>query len=206
MKKALLTLAALAMATSAYAQGIITFYNNNLTGPNGTYVAGIWADNAPLVFGDTKGDSTVGGGTTPGGVTVGLFRAGQLTTPIATTTLRTGTRPEVFAATQDINVPGVAPGQVANLVIRAWSSTEASYDAVVAKQGSVAGLVFGEQAFTTRALGGPNPDPTSPSFPQPDMGPGFLGFELETTTIVPEPSTIALGALGIGALLLRRRK
>jgi hypothetical protein len=192
MKKALLTLAALTVASSAFAQGTINFFNNNLTGPNGTYRAGIFRDNEPAVFNDVKGDSTIGAGA---GFTVGLFLASNLTTPLATTTFRTTTAQEVFLATvPDVAVTGVPPGSTAQLVVRAWETSAGSWDASTHR---------GEQAFTSRVLGGPNPDPTSPAIPSPDLGPGFTGFEME---VVPEPSTIALGALGIGALLLRRRK
>jgi hypothetical protein len=186
MKKALLTLAALAMASSAYAQGTIAFFNNNLTGPNGTYRAGIFRDNGDGIV----GNSTIGAGA---GFTVGLFLASNLTTPLATTTFRTTTAQEVFFENKEVAVPGVQPGQTASFVVRAWDG--ASFDAATTQRG--------EQAFTSRALGGPNPQPGELPFTSPDMGPGFTGFEMRP---VPEPSTIALGAIGIGALLLRRRK
>jgi len=204
MKKALIALAAIAASASAFAQGTITYYNNNIINPTtgATYVAGIWADNAPLVKGDPKGDSTIGGGTLPGGVTVGLFLASNLNTPVATTTLRTASRQEVFAVTQDVTIQGAAPGSSANLVIRAWSTAAGSYAAALADPG-VNGWQYGEQAFASKNLGGVNPNPPPPSFTAPDIAP-FTGFEMETN--VPEPSTIALGVLGIGALLLRRRK
>jgi hypothetical protein len=193
MKKALLTIAALAVASSTYGQGIITFFNNNLSGATGVYRAGIFRDNDPANLNDVKGDSTIGAGA---GYTVGLFLAGS-STPLATTTFRTTTAQEVFATSQDVVVPGIAPGQTANLVVRAWNTSAGSFAAA-----QTAGE-WGEQAFTSRALGGPNPDPTQPAIPQPDMGPGFTGFEMN---VVPEPSTIALATLGIGALFLRRRK
>jgi len=198
MKKALLTLAALTVASSAFAQGTINFFNNNLTGPSGTYRAGVFRDNEPAVIGDNKNiadpanQPLVGAGA---GFTVGLFLASNLSTPLATTTFRTANNFEVFAATiPDVAVTGVPAGSTANLVVRAWETAAGSYDASTHR---------GEFAFTSRALGGPNPDPTQPAIPSPDLGPGFTGFEMD---IVPEPSTFALGALGIGALLLRRRK
>ena len=194
MKKALLTLAAVTMASSAYGQGSITFFNNNLTGPNGTYRAGIFQDNNRPVVGDPKGDSTIGAGA---GYTVGLFLASDLNTPLATTTFRTGTAPEVFASTQDVIIPGVLPGQTANLVVAAWNTAAGSLQAAKANG------EFGQQAFTSRALGGPNPDPTQPAIFTPDMGPGFTGFEMD---VVPEPTTMALGVLGVGALFLARRR
>jgi len=40
----------------------------------------------------------------------------------------------------------------------------------------------------------------------PDSPPGMTGLTSFNLTVVPEPSVIALGALALGALLLRRRK
>jgi len=209
MKKALLTLAATAMASSAFAQGTITFYNNNIINPTtgATYRAGIFQDNAPNVFGDPKGDSTIGAGA---GISIGLFLASAPTTPLnyttggapAVTTGRATTSPEVFATSGDVTVTGVAPNSTAQLLVRAWSTAAGSFDAAKADQG--ARWQYGEQAFTSKPLGGPNPNPPPPSFFTPDMAP-FTGFEMETN--VPEPSTIALGLMGaVGALFLRRRK
>jgi len=203
MKKALLTLAATAMASSALAQGVITFYNNNIINPTtgATYRAGIFQDNDILTKGDPKGDSTTGAGA---GFTAGLFLASDLNTPLATTTFRTASAQEVFAGTADVPVPGVAPGQTANLVIRAWSTAAVTYAAAAADSG-VNKWQYGSQAFTSKPLGGPNPNPPPPSFFNPDIAP-FTGFEMDTN-VVPEPSTIALGLVGaVGALMLRRRK
>jgi hypothetical protein len=198
MKKALIALAAIATSASALAQGTITFFNNNIINPTtgATYRAGVFQDNAPDVVNDPKGDSTIGAGA---GFTVGLFLASNLTQPLGTATFRTTSAQEVFATTQDLVVTGVPPGSTANLVVRAWSTAAGSYDAAR----NIPGAQYGEQAFTSKALGGTNPNPPPPSFFTPDMAP-FTGFEMETT--IPEPSTIALGALGIGALLLRRLK
>jgi hypothetical protein len=199
MKKALIALAAIATSASALAQGTITFFNNNIINPTtgATYRAGIFADSEPLVFGDTKGDSTVGAGA---GITVGLFLASAPTVPLGTATFRTTSAQEVFASAQDLAVTGVPPGATAALLVRAWSTSANSFD----NAKLVVGAQWGEQAFTSKPLGGTNPNPPPPSFFTPDMAP-FTGFEMETT-VVPEPSTIALGALGLGALLIRRRK
>jgi len=191
MKKALLTLAAVAMASSAFAQGTITFFNNNLTGATGTYRAGIFRDNGDGI----ANNSTVGAGA---GFTVGLFLTSDLTHALATQTFRTTTAQEVMlASVPDVPIPGVAAGSTANLTIAAWDTASGSLQAA-----QTSGQ-WGSQAFTSRALGGPNPDPTQPAIPSPDMGPGFTGFEMH---IVPEPTTVALGVLGVGALVLARRR
>jgi hypothetical protein len=200
-------LSAVAMGTSVHAQGTITFYNNNVINPitGVTYVAGIWDDRNPSV---DDGPHTVdpnnvtgyiGAGTTPGGITVGLFLASNLTTAIATTTLRTTTRSEVFVGTQDITIPGTTPGQPADLVIRAWSTTAGSYGNARVTNGAK----FGEAAFMSKPLGGINPNPPPPSFPAPDIAP-FPGLEMDTK--IPEPSMIALSVLGLGGLIAARRR
>ncbi len=81
-------------------------------------------------------------------------------------------------------VPGIDVGGSATVVMRAWNG--AAYD------GS---LIYGESAPVTVTLGGGTGVPA-------DLV-GLQGFVL---TVVPEPSTIALGVLGAAALLLRRRK
>jgi len=81
-------------------------------------------------------------------------------------------------------VPGIDVGGSATVVMRAWNG--ATYE------GS---LIYGESAPVTVTLGGGTGVPA-------DLV-GLQGFVL---TVVPEPSTIALGVLGAAALLLRRRK
>jgi hypothetical protein len=100
-------------------------------------------------------------------------------------------------------VPGVAPGATATLVARAWDNTTGgTYD-----QSTLRGIT----SFKTAALGGDvDGDPSTPPATAPSMvtgkADGFQNILLQNLAIVPEPSTIALGALGVAALLIRRRK
>jgi hypothetical protein len=211
MKKALIALAAIVAGAPAFAQGTITFFNNNIINPStgATYRAGIFQDNDPTNpnDGDLPGDpgfSTVGAGGT---ISIGLFLPGS-TTPLnyvdgtpAVTTGRVANNFEVFAKTADAVVTGAAPNTSATLVVKAWTTSYGSYEAAFNAKDSIA--QYGQATFVSKALGGPNPTPPPPSFFTPDMAP-FTGFEMDTS--VPEPSTIALGVLGIGALLIRRRK
>jgi len=197
MKKALLALAAVAMSVSAFAQGTIDFANRNIPGANGGA-----SYNIPFYI--QGGAATLtGAGTLPGGTTVGLFLAGAAdnAAPIVSTLLRSDTPANAaFFATssQTATIPGFAAGTTPQLVIRAWQGS--SYAA--AKAGG--GQYLPDTTFTAQPLGGTPPGGGLP-IPTPTLtgliGPANNGFEL-----VPEPSTIALGALGIGALLLRRRK
>jgi len=84
-----------------------------------------------------------------------------------------------------------------NYQFRAWDNqggTLTSWSQVMAGGGSIPGGTSDIFVFTAPlALGGGTPPLTT----------GIRSFNL---TVVPEPSLIALGALGLGALLFRRRK
>lgn len=77
--------------------------------------------------------------------------------------------------------------------LRAWNTSAGSFEA--AQNGGV----WFETAVIT-ATPSISPSPATPLF-----GPG-LGTQFQGFTMVPEPSTFALGALGIGALLMVRRR
>jgi len=222
MKKALLTLAAVAaMSVSAFAQGTITFYNNGIARPfttdaagnrtytydpnvNGTQLPasgqGTTLKGAPLISADgttyRAGIFLPNGGnpgtTGPAGAfTVGLFLSSDLNTPLASTPFRSNNTFEVFANNVPVTLGAGHPtGSTENFTIRAWE-TGKTFDT---------STIRGEASFLSGPLGGPvagNPDAAPAS---------LLGFNGFTMYVVPEPSTIALGVLGVGALLLRRRK
>jgi len=95
----------------------------------------------------------------------------------------------------EVSVPFVAPGANATIVMRAWATASgADYEEAAANPAGI----LGESGSITIALGGVG----TPPGPAADLI-GLQGFELQ---VVPEPSTIALGLLGLAALALRRRK
>lgn len=192
MKKALFVLATAAMASSVFADATLKFASRSIDKADGSgqYDVPIWQA-AP--------NSSTGAGTLAGGVTVGLFFNG---TQIASTLLRSGTSPQFFAtSSQTATVPGVSPGVAQSLTIREWQG--ASFAAAQ----STGGQQWGEQTFTSKPLGGTDSGgniflpPTLTGW-GPETGAGII----LNVTPLPEPGTIALGAIGIGALLLRRRK
>jgi len=178
MKKLLVTLAAVLLSVSTFAQnlGQIVVKNNGITDAAGN------SYNAPIT-----GDTTGGQGQL---FLVGAGGALTALTPI--TTFRTGAAAPYLSAVT-VDVPGTTPGGSATFVLKAWVGG-ASYDAATSTRGQSA-------QFTVANLGG---TPASgPPITPPSLN-GLQSFAL--TPVVPEPSTIALGVLGAAALLIRRRK
>lgn len=89
------------------------------------------------------------------------------------------------------DIPGTSPGGAGSIVIRAWdTSSGATWDAA---------QVRGSSIVTLTGLGGG-------AIPPPGLGTAgnFTGLQLAA---IPEPSTVALAALGlVGLLFVARRK
>ena len=177
MKKLLVTLAAVLVSVSAFAQGTVNFNNRSLTDPTSGAIY-----NAPIT------GNTVG-------ATAQLFLvtgtgASATYTPIpGVQTFRAAPNNAYFPSGLVVTVPGVAAGTTGTrVVVRAWQG--ASYD-TAAEKGQSNEIVLG-------ALGG------IPASGPPITPPDLNG--LQTFALIPEPSTLALGLLGATALLFRRRK
>jgi len=186
MKK-LAILAALAAASlSSYAQGKITFSNRVV----GTVDAPIFDVGGTAKLSGTGAWAQIYAG--PAGVT----DASKLVAVGSPVNFRTGAAAGyVQPPASDVTINGVNAGAVATLQVRAWTGTATSFEAAKA-----AGASYGSSAiFQSAALGG-DPGTGAP----PLTSPALVG--LTSFSLVPEPSTIALGALGAAALLLRRRK
>lgn len=183
MKHCLVTLAALVVAASSFAQGTVTFHNKiGSVDARVSYAAGVggYADSAVVaqLYASAPGGTLAAvGGTIP-------FRsapaagAGYLNTTGVDTTR---------------NIPGVAEGGSAQVKVVAWvSSLGATYEAAKAAAG---GLGTGESGVITVATGGGIQLPGQ-----------LVGLQSFTVSVVPEPSIAALGLLGAGLLLIRRKK
>lgn len=127
-------------------------------------------------------------GVTPAGAgyTAQLYwdNAGSLTALTPATTFRTTAGRQQYVEPVDVTITGLAAGAQGTFFFRAWETAAGSFDAAGVK---------GESAKITITTGGGLNPPANLT--------GLAGF-----TMVPEPSTIALGVLGAAALLLRRRK
>jgi hypothetical protein len=179
MKKTLVLIAALLTSVAAFAQGQVNFIT--VLGPSGNRTV-----DAPVKRVD--GVTAAGAGFS---AQLFLLNAGVYTALTPATVFRTDVPAASFYVVDPgspVTVPGFAPQSTAPLVLRAWDSSFASYDAA-----ATAGGQRGESAVANIALGGGTLPPTNLV--------GLQGF-----TMVPEPSTIAFGVIGGLALLLRRRK
>jgi hypothetical protein len=178
MKKLLFITALVAAAVGAQAQGTVNFNNHN-TG------AGI--DQPVYDIGNTTKISDPN-------IVAALFLNDVQQGDAAP--FRTGAAAGYWSISPDSTrtITGAAAGASVTLTVKAWDSTKGStYAAAV-----TAGGKYGSSDPFTVQLGGQGP--SGPPAVPADMI-GFKSFSL-----VPEPSTIALGALGAAALLLRRRK
>lgn len=129
-----------------------------------------------------------------GSLTVGLYWAptlGDSLTQIATTGVAA---PGRFIGGNVTTPAGTPGGGTAAFQVRAWQSQFSTYDLALAG-GGMAGLTDP----WTQVTGNANPT----DLPKPITPPsgGFTGLN-----VVPEPSSIALGVLGLGAIALFRRR
>ena len=182
MKKVLLTLAAVAVSVSVMAQGTVNF--QNIGGAPVTYEDG----GAPI------------GATASDGIITALYWA-----PAGTTD--DGAMEQIGAAANFLGngfflggtrtAPVTPPGASAAFQVRAWdSNTGATYEEALAS-----GLTqAGKSAIFESATG--NPEAIPPGLPV-NLAQAIPAFTVAT---VPEPSAIALGMLGVGALFLVRRR
>jgi hypothetical protein len=129
--------------------------------------------------------------------------AATATTPIATLLLSDGT------ASGDISVFGfiydnsgtVYPTPAASVYfqIEAWTGTQYnSYAAALAS--GVTGEFAGTSAVFNETIPGP------PNTPPALTGVGIVALTQVPTTIVPEPSTLAMAGVGLASMLIFRRK
>jgi len=91
-------------------------------------------------------------------------------------------------------------GATVFVVERAWNASANNF-LTASTPSTTVGNKSGSSTPFSVVLGGGGSPPAVPV----DLS-GIASFTLTATPVVPEPSTIALGLLGAGALLLRRRK
>jgi hypothetical protein len=175
MKKLIIALAALMVSVAAYGQGEVVFNNKvgteivaRVTFPDGT---GVGEGFTAQLFGGPAGTAV-----------------DKLTALTPTTTFRTTSEAaKGFVNQVIVQIPGVAAGANATLVMRAFNGATFASSSV-----------SGSSSPITIATGGQIPG--GAALPPTNL------TGLQAFTVVPEPSTIALALAGAGLLLFRRRK
>jgi hypothetical protein len=192
MKKTMLTLALVGLSAAAtYAQGTIQFLNSGLSPVKYQAAPGAAIENVPINI----------------GAVVGVYwgrTADNLT--LQTPTAKVNTTAGVFNGGAVYGLTGTAQGETVFLKIAGWVNLGGiTPDTITGGKNSPGITHYGESGVVqTLALA-------------PTAGPGLVVWQGATGTnpnrakpftieLVPEPSVMALGALGLGALLLRRRK
>jgi hypothetical protein len=191
MKKLIPFLALTVLATGAYAQGVITFANNVITTSTpyvldtaGARLTGTQYA-AQLYYGASASSLAAHTAAPNRFRAAGSSLAGTWSTTTGANRTLTGGGPTVPVFAQ----------------VRVWDlNAFATYEAAVAG----GGIVGNSTIFTyTQRLSSP-PATTDTYMTDAAGNPLFGGFQI---AIVPEPSVIGLGIIGVGALfMLRRRK
>lgn len=191
MKKLLIIGAALALAAGAHAQGYINFANG---------AAGV---NAPVTNG-------VGGAPIAGNSFLCQLYYGQANSTEATLVALTNApigfstvTPGYFTAGGRFLDPVFATGGVTNTFqVRVWeASLGSSWEQALAT--ALSRPLSGEKLGKSNIIMTKAADGSVTPLPPPANLLGLRGFAV---TPVPEPSTIAFGIMGLGALLLLRRR
>ena len=212
MKTTIFTTFLLATALGAFAQGTITF-NNRVTG---SIIAPIYGPDpvdqalrksGQPAIGTPAGSTVYGGALLLGTSFTAQLWGGVAGTPgpalvalSATTPFRTGAGAGFFTGIADVPNPLVPAGGMGSFQVRAWDNNNGQ---ITTYATAIAGLraVGASDVFVSAPLGG-----TPAGGGLPITTPNMIGLTSFNLTIVPEPGVIALGVLGLGALLLRRRK
>lgn len=183
MKHIVLTLTALLAAASVYGQGTVNF---------ATRVSGQL--DAPVTI---QGTTTTVDGNWWGQLYAGA-PGGALAPVGAPVEFRTGTGQGYITAGGNVAITGVAGGSPAQVQLVAWNKALGN-DYAAAKAANQGG--WGESTVITVAATG---NPTSVPPTTAANLTGLQGFTV--LPLVPEPSIAALGLLGAGLLLIRRKK
>jgi hypothetical protein len=191
MKKLLLVLAfAVVTIATARAQGTINFANstgtkvtNSLTGAavplnSSSFVAGLYWG----AEGTAESSLALIATTTTWSPFSGVYNGGTVTFPVAG-----GTRITVQ--------------------VRAWSAGFATYELARASNDPNVVAGFGNLQLITLGNGGVPPAPAANLVSPTVVGDTPIrGFIMTPGVVIPEPSSIAIGLLGLGAIALFRRR
>jgi len=193
MKKTLITLAALLAATASYAQGTVNF-----TTKSGTAV------DAPVLYQPASGAPVTADAKFLGQLywsAPGAASWAALGSPVP---FRTGSGQGYITAGGVQTVTGKFGGDKVDIQFRGWAGV-ADFGAVgfATPPNAGPGPGYNSSTLANLTLGGQGADPSVPPG-TPALLAGLAGFTIPT--VAPEPSIAALGLLGAGLLLIRRKK
>jgi len=226
MKKTLLFSLSLAVAVGAFAQGTVNF-NNNVTGSLKAPIYDIEPGNPTVAKrGNTSGGVPAGVQTYGGALLAGTSYVAELWGAVGTSAaegtltrlndtngvplrlnFRTGTGAGILFTTATSgnavvpNAPRDGSDQKGTFQVRAWNIALSGPLATWADVMDSATVPHGSSGVFSPAgnLGGTGTPPS--------LTPNLIGLTSFNLAVVPEPSAIALGVLGLGTLMfLRRRK
>lgn len=184
MKKLLVLTSILALAGSALGQGTVNFINFSV---NPAIDGRVTAAAGGLV-GTSYWGQLFAGGSADSLAAVGV--------PVAFRNNSSG-NPTGIVNGGSVTIPGIAAGGAAFVQLRAWAAASgSSWEAAAANPTGEIGM---SGVVSLAATGNPTASP-------PGTPVALVGLTPFSLQIVPEPSTWALLALGLGALALRRRK
>lgn len=184
MKSTFLALTAVLATGSAFAQGTVNFSTR-------ATAAGV---DAKVFYAEQPGGAATAVGSAYMGQLYFAPAGGAMAPVDAATPFRDGNFLG-YITKGAVTVAGVPGGTSGTLELRAWKGAlGATYEAALAAGG---GNDVGKSLPINITLGGAGNPPSTP--------PNLVGLQ-SFTVVVPEPSIAALGLLGAGLLLIRRKK
>lgn len=181
MKKLMITATAMMMAVAAYGQGQFLFNTRDITaGNNVTFVSGA---NVPITGADFFVEVLAGTSAT----------ALTPLTPLLPLN-RTGAG---AGYTQPFGQTYNAPAGSTLIAYRAYQGTSYDTSANRSEVVTVNQMLNAAGTAVTLSL------PTDPTAPPPELA---LGVRAVTVGTIPEPATLALGLIGLGTILMFRRR
>ena len=193
MKKLIPLFVLLVGASGAFAQGVVLFGNSNLPRPTSTPPG---PDRRVLDSDGITPLRNVAGGTVWMAQLMYMNNSGTWTADATPAAFFGSTTSQGYwqGANRTLNNAGGATSPTIQLYVRAWDGT--------------GGLSYDEAVAQGRKVGQSNPFSYTEEFnPPPNNTADKWMDNFASFRLVPEPSVIGLGVIGIGALfLLRRRK
>ena len=186
MKKLIIVALALATASTLSAQGLVSF-----TTTGGRVSFATVADGSAISKGDFIGDDFIGA-VMYDGKEIGRDKFVTSAKGIASGRMAGGT----------LAIDGLTAGATYTFTLEAFNAAYEAADKSMLYAGGPDGLYFGKSVafdYKTGVAGSVDPNDAAQLMNVPNFG-------VDAYSVIPEPTTIALGVLGLSSLLLFRRR